>query len=88
MSVMHWSFRSRPWAGPGTDAESPDDTNLCAGLERAAAPEKVSSTDALVSMVDGVSAEVAASMRTYPVSRALNNVRTADPADLAIIREV
>ncbi len=51
-------------------------------------PEKLDDPAAMVAMIDASSQAIATTMTTHLVSRAVNNVRTADPADPALIRAI
>ena len=51
-------------------------------------PEKLVEKEAAVAMLDRSSAAVAAMLRSHPVDRRVNNVRTVDPQDPSIIEPV
>ncbi|WP_157607403.1 hypothetical protein [Sanguibacter suarezii] len=51
-------------------------------------PAKIEDPKAMVSMIDAGSQAIAATMTTHLVSRAVNSVRMADPADPALIAPV
>lgn len=44
-------------------------------------PEKVTDKEAMIDVLDTESKAAASTLRTYPVSRAVNNVRTLDRTD-------
>jgi len=51
-------------------------------------PEKLEDPKAMVAMIDASSRAIATTMTTHLVSRAVNDVRTADPADPALVRAI
>lgn len=51
-------------------------------------PEKLEDPRAMVAMIDASSQAIAATMTTHLVSRAVNNVRTADPTDPQLVRQI
>ena len=56
-----------------------------AGWDRWLDPEKVTDKEAMIDMLDTESKAAASTLRTYPVSRAVNNVRTLDRTDPELV---